>query len=347
MIEILNIEEDQQEEDYIIYTGKSEVKEIKIIKYNNETHFEISTKDKHENKLIETLTSSFENFLKFKAEYLPFNLELNTVPLDGENIANFSPIFRIIYDCKEAEIAVDLIYQLYSSMAYIGRIPHTTSESKWSTNYILTILNDINTANKSFTMYGDENRSRYGIKFKFKKEQVISDCLQDVIKLLADIEKELSIRINSFNWKEQYDNDELKFNREVLLPLLRKMKLDNVRYTHGTNEFGKDLVFTLKTKFIDEIHIAIQSKAGNVSGRANRDIEELINQIKIAFKNPFTRIANDSKYYISIIIIAISGKFTNQAEKRLLAELPVEYKGSVKFWDKEKILELIEKHWIE
>jgi len=345
MIELKNIIVEDKE-GFIIHRGeaiKRNLKNIDIVKYNNDKFYELSIKKEEEDKIIiKLLTSSFSAFLKYKKSFLPFELELKTIPVDGEIIANFSPIFRIRFDGQIAEIWVDLIY-----IELFGLPPHISSSSKWSTNYILSILKDINIYITNFQLYQDDNRNRYGIRFVFKNEDLISDCLKIVSGFLKDIERELVLRINSFQWKEIYSKNELMFNEEVLLPLLRKMKLDNIRYTHGTDELGKDFIFSLRTKFNDEIHFAIQAKAGDLSGSANKKIEELINQVKIATKNPFYKIADESQHYIAIVIIAISGKFTNQAEKRLINELPVEYKGSVKFWDKQKILALVEKYWIE
>lgn len=161
---------------------------------------------------------------------------------------------------------------------------------------------------------------------------------------IKGIANKIISELYSFGWDKIYETNEEKFSKQVILPLLRRMQFFNIKYVHGINEYGKDIIFSEINKFGEQINYGIQVKAGDVSGKSNNKIEELINQAKIAIKTPFQKVGNNNDFYISVIVIAISGKFTTQAKQRIINEIPSEFRGSIFFWDKEKILELLERY---
>jgi hypothetical protein len=148
-------------------------------------------------------------------------------------------------------------------------------------------------------------------------------------------------------WKPEYEqrgNEEL-FCKEVLWPLLRK-RFPTVRYVHGQDEYGRDFIFSEPTVFGDFRHYGLQAKSGNISGRAGSQIEKLITQVQRAFSMLFHDPGDRTDKYISTYIIAISGEFTRQADEIIRQTLPQKgLLGSVYFWDKHKISELIRIFW--
>ena len=60
-------------------------------------------------------------------------------------------------------------------------------------------------------------------------------------------------------------------------------------------------------------YYGVQAKAGNMSGTATSNINEIANQINTGFNVPYTLVSGE-EVYISKMIIAISGKFTDNAQ---------------------------------
>ncbi len=127
--------------------------------------------------------------------------------------------------------------------------------------------------------------------------------------------------------------------------LLRRMGFRFVRYTHGTREYGKDFTFSELTPFGYYRHYGLQAKAGDVRGGVNAAIDEIIGQTKDAFEMPYYELGSKDARYISTFIVAISGRFTENAREKIVEKIPKGIIGSVYFIDRELLLELIERHW--
>ncbi len=174
---------------------------------------------------------------------------------------------------------------------------------------------------------------------------LITNILGTVSEIIRDAELALK---GGPEWDKIYEKKggEIRFHKEVLERLLHQMRYPLVLYTHGNRgEYGRDFVFADTTRFQDVIYYGLQAKAGNVSGGANRDVDELITQIERAFMMPVTAIPEKPEVYISTMIIAISGKFTNDAIGVMRKAIPKYLTGCVFFWNREKIISLISQHW--
>lgn len=138
---------------------------------------------------------------------------------------------------------------------------------------------------------------------------------------------------------------ESDFTVKVLLPLFRKLGFVNVKYNHGNKEFGKDVTFARRTEFDDYEYYGIQVKYGDVSGSAHGNINELIIQAKDAFSMPFYDVYWRRKVYISKVVIAISGKFTQNAIEKIIDGIhDYSLKNNIIFIDGEKIEQMMEKY---
>jgi len=60
---------------------------------------------------------------------------------------------------------------------------------------------------------------------------------------------------------------------------------------------------------------------------------------------PFYEVGERMPRYISTFIVAISGRFTENATEKIREMMPKGTVGSVYFLDKEKILSLIAQYW--
>lgn len=183
------------------------------------------------------------------------------------------------------------------------------------------------------------------IIFYFNLDMPMSESFFYSLNFLPNIEADLYRALNSPVWMQDYETDELKLSKEIIHPLLIKLYFHNVKYTHGKKEYGKDFLFSELNKFGEYIHYGMQVKAGDISGKANSEIDTIISQLEDAFSMPFYQLGNKNQQFISLFIITISGKFRENAKEKIANKIPQQFAGSVFFWDKEKILELIEKHW--
>jgi hypothetical protein len=67
-------------------------------------------------------------------------------------------------------------------------------------------------------------------------------------------------------WVPAEAHEEQEFTLRTVLPILRKLGFQNVRYTHGNREFGRDVVFARVTEFQGLEFWGAQVKFGNVAG---------------------------------------------------------------------------------
>lgn len=144
---------------------------------------------------------------------------------------------------------------------------------------------------------------------------------------------------------EEIPNEVLRNENEfvvgVLLPLFRSMGFIDVKYNHGKREFGKDVTFSEIDKFGVRQNYGAQVKAGDLSGEAGSEIDKIIAQIDDAFKIPYIDTTSREKRFISDLIIAISGRFTNNAEDKIIEKV---HQRNIYFLSKDKIQELLTAH---
>lgn len=91
------------------------------------------------------------------------------------------------------------------------------------------------------------------------------------------------------------------------------MGFEQVIFNHGNKEFGKDYILTTKNIFGKTEYYGVQAKAGNMSGAATSNINEITNQINMGFNIPY-KLVDGKEIYITKMIIAISGIFTDNAK---------------------------------
>lgn len=194
-----------------------------------------------------------------------------------------------------------------------------------------------------------------GISFRLLKdvtpELTLQNFVEDILLSLSEVISDAELSLNGGPvWDDKndaiYQKNERRFREEILHPLLRKMGYTFVYHTHGTDEAGRDFVFAETTKFQRTIYYALQAKKGDISGGSNSEIDGILGQINDAFDMSFRKIPEIPEIYIAVVIVATSGKFKNEALKKIHDKLkkygPV---GSVYFWNKEDIKALISQYW--
>jgi len=191
----------------------------------------------------------------------------------------------------------------------------------------------------------EDDWKKLSLIFKYNLPYCFTTSINEACEKIRQVLRTAEIILHGFIWKNEYEQDEMLFCNEVLTPLLRRMKFLSVSFNHGTKEFGKDYTFSELTPFGDLRHYGLQAKAGNISGGVNSQIDEIIGQIGDAFNMPYYEIGSKDERYISVFIVAISGHYTNNAKDKIVQKINKGLIGSVYFFDKDKILELVENYW--
>lgn len=232
---------------------------------------------------------------------------------------------------------------------FIHHFPNKYWEGKWGLGTFLNALKQQADFEEDITV-GDydfeDDWKRLNLYFNAEPTNVVASFIQEAAKRIKGLIVSSEISLGGISWKREYEKDEALFCLEILLPLLRRMGFLSVRYSHGQKEYGKDFTFSELTPFGDLRHYGLQAKAGKISGGVNSEIDELIGQIDDAFRMPYYELGSRDPRYISIFIIAISGRFTENAKEKIVHKIPNGLVGSVYFLDKDKIIELIERYWL-
>ena len=168
--------------------------------------------------------------------------------------------------------------------------------------------------------------------------------IQQAEQIIKEIEGAAELTLGS-PFKEICDaENEADFTISILAPLLRKIGFSDVRYNHGKKEYGKDIIFSRRTEFDEYEYWGVQVKFGDVPGGVNSGIDTLVGQAEDAFKMPFYDVYTRSRQRISKLLIAISGKFTENAVEKICEKIESHpLKNNIVFVDGEKIKTLAEK----
>ena len=134
-------------------------------------------------------------------------------------------------------------------------------------------------------------------------------------------------KLGSDFWKKEGPSEapapetEETFAINLVMPLLRDLGFQNVRYNHGNREFGKDILFHRYTEFCEIEHWAVQTKLGDISGEAGSLIDKILHQIDDGFKMPFHDSTSRMQQRISKFAIITSGKFTKNAIEKICEKI--------------------------
>ena len=132
--------------------------------------------------------------------------------------------------------------------------------------------------------------------------------------------------------------NEEDFSLSIVIPILHRLGFSDIRYNHGKREFGKDIVFSRKTEFDYFEFWGAQVKCGDVYGKANSEIDEIIAQIDDAFKVPLYDLYTKQRERISKLLIVISGRFTENAIEKICEKIENNaLRNNLIFIDGEKI----------
>jgi hypothetical protein len=120
--------------------------------------------------------------------------------------------------------------------------------------------------------------------------------------------------------------DEAEFRERFVKPLLNRLGYYGVSEQHGTQEFGKDFVFSELHRLGGMRHYAAQVKHEE---RINQGaaIDGLLSQVRQAFAKPFKRADSPRECHVSAVYVFNSGEITVNAKEQLLSELGMAHYG--------------------
>ena len=181
-------------------------------------------------------------------------------------------------------------------------------------------------------------------------ELILTDDLeaQDALSRIGEAYDELTGHteqiLYGFRPSPEDVRDEPTYTKRVIVPLLISMGFQDIHYSHGQTEFGKDVTFSRLDEFGILKHYGAQVKFGDMSGEAGSEIDELIGQIEDAFAMPYVSLYGKDKRYISVLYVIASGKFTSNAQEKIINKVSQPaVRSNVIFLDGEKVTELVER----
>ncbi len=111
--------------------------------------------------------------------------------------------------------------------------------------------------------------------------------------------------------------NEKEFVIKRVIPLLKTLGFKHVRYTHGSDEYGRDIIFYDFDRFGIERLFCAQAKVGDISGDAKSIINKITAQIDDAFKMPYYDSFRNEDKNVSGIYIIIYGKYKRNAKEKI------------------------------
>lgn len=135
---------------------------------------------------------------------------------------------------------------------------------------------------------------------------------------------------------ERFKNEE-EFREKLIKPLLNRLGFYGVSDQHGTQEFGKDFVFSELHRLGGMRHYAVQVKHEKTINQG-ASVDGLLSQVRQAFARPFKRADSPRECHVSAVYVFNSGEITANAKEQFLSELERErYGDNVHFLDGERI----------
>lgn len=104
---------------------------------------------------------------------------------------------------------------------------------------------------------------------------------------------------------------ELVFTNDYVIPMFRETGYNDVRYTGGNEEHGRDVTFYDFDRLGNREDMAAQVKIGDISGVAV--IRTVISEAISAFENPFVDPYSHESKNIHILFVITSGNITPHA----------------------------------
>lgn len=188
------------------------------------------------------------------------------------------------------------------------------------------------------------------LDYKMQSSGVKRSFLYDVENLNYEIQQETPINnkeefipqnivTNQIQQNMPIDN-EREFTLQKVIPALKKKDFFDVRYSHGSDEYGKDVTYKYNDNFGITRYGAVQVKYGDISGSVKGEIDPILFQIEDTFEIPYIDIKESRKNYINQLLIICSGRYTRNAKEKIMEKLKKGY--DIRFLDGQDIDNLLD-----
>ena len=137
---------------------------------------------------------------------------------------------------------------------------------------------------------------------------------------------------------------EKEFREAVLIPLLKAMGYHDVDHFHGQHELGKDIIAWKEDSDGAREYIAVIAKVGKVNASASSDATVIATQVRQSFGSTFLDKITGEKREIHRVIVTSNGSIKEQSRKAIKSQIDEHRRRHLRFWDKDKVEELIEKY---
>lgn len=135
----------------------------------------------------------------------------------------------------------------------------------------------------------------------------------------------------------------------VLESLFRRMPgVEWAEVTHGTQEFGKDLVFCATDVLGDRDYTGVVVKLGKITGAASgsASLGTVKRQVEQVAKIPFPNLREKGVTRMNRVLVVCTESISGNAQTEILACAPTDY-INVTFWDGERLEQMLFQHYPE
>ncbi|MBA7513997.1 hypothetical protein ES705_06015 [subsurface metagenome] len=245
---------------------------------------------------------------------------------------DYSGLIKLERYFNEIRNNLDSKYVLFPNMEY-GILFLTKNPTKLTELNQESLLYKKNLLQLHKVHYQDFQLYRTNLKTELNR-------IMSIIRYLVNQKRETIKRYSKLDLEHKLSNipNEEVF-RQLIKEILEDLGFQDIEYTHGTEEMGKDIVFSNRNKFKMKEWNAIVAKVGKIKTDDARKLPDkiklLIYQVEEAYAFKYED-DKGSKHFITRVFIATNESITKDAKKRIRKKL----KGNVFFIEKDTLLDL-------
>jgi hypothetical protein len=145
-----------------------------------------------------------------------------------------------------------------------------------------------------------------------------------------------TFRVNSL-FERFSETKEEGFREQFIRPLLIRLGFVGITNKHGSQEYGKDYVFSELDKFGQLRHMVVQAKHEESIGQGTK-VDGLLSQVRQAFNVPFTLPSSPSEErFVAAVYVFNSGTITQNAITQIRRGLAKEHATNTHFFDGDQL----------
>lgn len=116
----------------------------------------------------------------------------------------------------------------------------------------------------------------------------------------------------------------------VIIPLLQKQGMRDVRNNHGVTELGKDIVCWYQGPMGDTVNVVIVAKKGNISKTVAKEVAR---QVRQAFNTSFATGLDSIERTADSVWVVTNGSIAELSRNSIRSEVGREFQDEVRWLD--------------